>query len=78
MSLNEDYENRKERKEKKKVQREKLATFFYNIAQLSFAGLAIGIISQRPVEFSVLTWGIAVFGILMTVVFALIGNKILN
>lgn len=35
-------EAKKEVKEKDKVRREKLAGFFFNLAQLTFAGLVLG------------------------------------
>lgn len=35
-------EEKKEGKEKDKVRREKLAGFFFNLAQLVFAGLVVG------------------------------------
>lgn len=33
----------KERQEKDKTRREKLASFFFNLAQVAFAGLVIGV-----------------------------------
>ena len=42
MCIRDRQEAKKEVKEKDKVRREKLAGFFFNLAQLTFAGLVLG------------------------------------
>lgn len=73
-------EEEKEIKERKKVQREKLATFFYDLAKLSFAALVLGIISPILTDDSAntATGIVALFGLLLTLSFAIIAHKILN
>ncbi|MDO4179872.1 MAG: hypothetical protein Q4D36_01135 [Bacteroidales bacterium] len=72
-------EARKEGKEKDKVRREKLAGFFYDIAKLSFAGLVIGFV--MPI-FSDMrnenNWYVIIIGVVLTVLSALLANKILK
>lgn len=69
----------KERQEKDKTRREKLASFFFNLAQVAFAGLVIGWISPlSSTADNVQSWAVLGGGIAFTVIFALIGNKILK
>lgn len=66
-------------KEQTKVRREKLAGYFFDLSKVSFAGLVIGIIV--PLVSNVKepsTWIAAVLGLLLTVILALIANKILK
>lgn len=78
-SWSEQQENRRERKEKDRTRREKLASFFFNLAQLAFAGLVIGWISPLS-DNSEPTLNFAVLGggLVFTIVFASIGNNILR
>jgi len=70
---------RMEVKEQNKVRREKLAGYFFDLSKVSFAGLVIGIIIpllSNVEDFN--TWIAAVFGLMLTVILALIANKILK
>jgi len=72
-------EEKKERKEKDNTRREKLASYFFDLSKLSFAGLVIGgIVSIKP-EMDVTVEGCrVVFGIISTFVLARMGNVILK
>lgn len=73
------YEEKQEAKEKDKTRREKLAGFFFNLAQLAFAGLVIGWITPLASKTdNAQNWAVLTGGILFTTVFAAIGNKILK
>ena len=72
-------EVRKETKERDKTRKEKLAGYFFDLSKLSFAGLVIGIII--PLYANCLdenNWYIAVTGIVLTTLSALLANKILK
>ena len=70
-------EEKKERKEKDNTRREKLASYFFDLSKLSFAGLVIGgIVSIKP-EMDVTVEGCrVVFCIIYTFVLARMGNVI--
>lgn len=66
-------------KEKDKVRREKLAGYFFDLSKLSFAGLVIGITLPLFSDTQNATmWLVAMFGIVLTVLSALLANKILK
>ena len=73
------HEIKKERKEKDKVRREKLAGYFFDLSKLSFAGLVIGIVlplfsdSQNSVM-----WAVISLGCILTISSAMLANKILK
>lgn len=72
-------DERKERKEKDKTRREKLAGFFYDLAKITFAGLVIGVLS--PIlsgANEVSDWYSVTIGIILTILSAMLANKILN
>jgi hypothetical protein len=72
-------EEKKEVKEKDKVRRETLGKFFFDLAKLAFAGLFVSWIT--PLFTNVnnnVAWTVLVGGVMFTVVFAMIGNKILK
>lgn len=72
-------EVKKEVKEKDKVRREKLAGYFFDLSKLSFAGLVIGITLPLFSDTQNATmWLVAMFGIVLTVLSALLANKILK
>lgn len=75
-----ELEERKELKEKKKASREKLAGFFYDIAKLVFAGLVVGGISPIFTDIipTAVNGAIVVIGIIITVILALLANRIMN
>lgn len=75
----EQQEVKKEVKEKDKVRRETLGKFFFDLAKLAFAGLFVSWIT--PLSANVnnsVAWSVLVGGVMFTVVFAMIGNKILK
>ena len=72
-------EVRKETKERDKTRKEKLAGYFFDLSKLSFAGLVIGIIIPLYTNFlDENNWYIAVTGIVLTTLSALLANKILK
>ena len=72
-------EVRKETKERDKTRKEKLAGYFFDLSKLSFAGLVIGIIIPLYANFlDEKNWYIAVTGIVLTTLSALLANKILK
>lgn len=80
-SRSEKQEVKKEAKEKDKVRREKLAGFFFNLAQVSFTvlslGLAITLVKEELYD-NILLIVLVSMGIILTVLFAKIGNNILR
>ena len=72
-------ERKKERKEKDKTRRDKLAGYFFDLSKLSFAGLVIGIVSPLFANVGdVTSWKVICFGLILTVSSALVANKILK
>jgi len=72
-------ETRKEVKEKEKVRRETLGKFFYDLAKLSFAGLAIAWLTQMPENYNGMDNVIVLLlGVSFTLLFSIIGDKILK
>ncbi|MBS5410770.1 MAG: hypothetical protein KHY35_08650 [Bacteroides thetaiotaomicron] len=72
-------EEKKERKEKDKTRREKLAGYFFDLSKLSFAGLVVGgIVSLKPnMDISADICRV-VLGIISTMILARMGNIILK
>lgn len=76
---NERQEVKKEGKEKDKVRRETLGKFFFDLAKLAFAGLFVSWITPLSANASnSVAWSVLIGGVIFTVVFAMIGNKILK
>lgn len=72
-------EEKKEVREKDKTRREKLAGYFFDLSKLSFAGIVISIILPLFSNVGdVKMWIAALFGITLTVLSALLANKILK
>lgn len=70
---------KQERKEKDKTRRDKLAGYFFDLSKLSFAGLVIGITLPLFSDTQNATmWLVAMFEIVLTVLSALLANKILK
>ena len=68
----------RDEKDKTKVRKEKLAGYFFNLSQLTFTGTGVGGIA--PIlqgEFGVKNYVVIIFGIVMTIIFAGIANRIL-
>lgn len=75
----EKQEAKKEVKEKDKTRRKKLAGYFFDLSKLSFAGIVISIILPLFSNVGdVKMWIAALFGITLTVLSALLANKILK
>ncbi len=75
----EKQEAKKEVKEKDKTRRDKLAGYFFDLSKLSFAGIVISIILPLFSNVGdVKMWIAALFGITLTVLSALLANKILK
>ena len=72
-------ELKKEKKERDKVRNEKLAGYFLNLSQLTFVALVLG--GVTPLYLNVdytISWLLVGAGVLMTFIFAGIGNSILK
>lgn len=75
----EQQEVKKETKEKDKMRRETLGKFFFDLAKLAFAGLFVSWITPLLTNANnSVAWSVLIGGVIFTVVFALIGNKILK
>ena len=68
-----------EMKKRDATRREKLAGYFFDLSKLIFAGMVIGLILPllSDTEYAKM-WIIAVFGIILTTLSALLANKILK
>lgn len=74
-------EAKKEGKEKDKVRREKLAGFFFNLAQVSFTILSLGLsitLVKEELYDNIILMVLVSMGVVLTVLFAKIGNNILR
>lgn len=72
-------EKQKEVKEKDKVRKEKLASFFFDVAKLIIAGIVIGgITPMYNNDYLNVNYLVVIFGTIAAVFFAWIGNKILK
>jgi predicted ABC-type exoprotein transport system permease subunit len=72
-------ELKKEAKEKDKIRKEKLASYFLNLSQLTFVALVLGGITPFYTHIEMeINWYVLVAGVLLTVILATIGNKILK
>jgi predicted ABC-type exoprotein transport system permease subunit len=72
-------ELKKEAKEKDKIRKEKLASYFLNLSQLTFVALVLGGITPLYTHIETeINWYVLVAGVLLTVILATVGNKILK
>lgn len=74
-------EEKKEVKEKDKTRREKLAGYFFNLSQLSFVTLVIGLmvtLTKESLYSNYILGLLVVVGIIITIIFAKIGNNLLK
>ena len=70
---------KKEKKEKSKIRREKIAGYFLNLSQLTFVALVLGGITPLYInEEHILSWYLISIGVLMTFLLACIGYNILK
>ena len=68
-----------EMKKRDATRREKLAGYFFDLSKLIFAGMVIGLILPLLSDSeNAKMWIIAVFGIILTTLSALLANKILK
>lgn len=68
-----------EMKKRDATRREKLAGYFFDLSKLIFAGMVIGLILALLSDTeNAKMWIIAVFGIILTTLSALLANKILK
>ena len=75
----EQQEKQKETKEKDKIRREKLAGYFFDLSKLCFAGLVIGVITDLfPNLQDAGNWYVITIGLILTIISALLANKILR
>lgn len=77
----EQQEVKKEFKEKDKVRREKLASFFFDLAKVTYTVLVVGLLVtlfQNKLYTNYLMSALVVVGILLAFEFAKIGNNILK
>ncbi len=77
----EKQEIKKEGKEKDKVRREKLSGFFFNLAQVSFTILSLGLsitLVKEELYDNIILMVLVSMGVVLTVLFAKIGNNILR
>ena len=75
----EQQEQLKEERTRNTTRREKLAGFFFDLAKLCFATVVLGGITPLFVDDIVnIRWGIVVSGVIATLIFASIANKILK
>lgn len=74
-------DERKEKREKDKARREKLAGFFFNLSQVSFTALVVGTpvtLFKEELYDNYILMIMLVIGIIFTIAFAKIGNNILK
>lgn len=70
---------KQEGREKDKVRKEKLAGYFFDLSKLSFAGLVIGVVIPLYSNISdENNWYSICTGIILSVISALLANKILK
>lgn len=68
-----------EMKKRDATRREKLAGYFFDLSKLIFAGMVIGLILPLLSDTeNAKMWIIAVFGIILTTLSAMLANKILK
>ena len=74
-------EEKKDRKDRDQARKEKLAGFFFNLSQVSFTALVVGIpvtLFKEELYDNYILMIMIVIGIIFTIAFAKIGNNILK
>ena len=66
------------KEEKDRLRKEKIASFYLDLAKLTFAAAVLGGMTPLLSKNSLLDWLTVLFGVVVTIVFAFIGNKILK
>lgn len=70
---------KKEAEEKDKARREKLATYFFDLSKLCFTGMVAGLILPLISDNSnKAIWVVSVLGVCLTVLSAMLANKIMK
>ena len=70
---------KKEKKEKSKIRREKIAGYFLNLSQLTFVALVLGGITPLYLDVEhTISWYLLSAGVLTSYVFLMIANNILK
>lgn len=75
-----DIEERKERKDKNKVRKEKLAGFFFNLAQLTYTALVLGsvVLFFQGNNLSFKLFAMLIIGGIVAYLWAKVGNNLLK
>ena len=69
----------RENRDKEKLRKDKVAGYFFNLSQLTFAALVLGGISPIYTNNAIgYNWYILLMGLILTILLALIGNKLLK
>lgn len=69
----------RDEKDKTKVRKEKLAGYFFDISKLSFGAMVLGGFTPMITgEFDYMNLLYVLFGVCMTILFAIVGNRILK
>lgn len=66
------------KEEKDRLRKDKIASFYLDLAKLTFAAAVLGGMTPLLSKNSLLDWLTVLFGVVVTIVFAFIGNKILK
>ncbi len=66
------------KEEKERVRKEKIASFFLDLGKLTFAASVLGGLTPLLTKNSFLDWLGVILGVIVTVIFAGIGNKFLK
>lgn len=66
------------KEEKERVRKEKIASFFFDLGKLTFAASVLGGLTPLLAKNSFLDWLGVILGVIVTVIFAGIGNKFLK
>lgn len=64
--------------EKERVRKEKIASFFLDLAKLTFAAAVLGGLTPLLSKNSLQDWFGVFLGIFVTIIFAILGNNILK
>ena len=66
------------KEEKDRLRKEKIASFFFDLGKLTFAAAVLGGLTPLLTKNTLLDWLGVILGVIVTVIFACIGNKILK
>lgn len=71
------YMSYRENRDKEKLRKDKVAGYFFNLSQLTFAALVLGGLSPIYTNNAIgYNWYILLMGLILTILLALIGNKL--